>query len=144
MRLKTITDADGGTTTYGYDELGQRVSQSARGAGSQPDLVTWTYDAAGQLNSRTADGATTTYSYDEGGNRTGVELGSSEITTTYDRLSRPLTVSVTGDQGATTSYTYDLTSPAWTDPSGSYAATLDAFDRQVSLTDPQHGSSAWT
>ena len=63
---------------------------------------------------------------------------------TYDRLGRPLTVDVSTDPGASTSYTYSLTSPAWTDPSGSFAATLDAFDRQVVLTDPIHGSSSFS
>ena len=48
------------------------------------------------------------------------------------------------DPGASTSYSYSLTSPAWTDPSGSFTATLDAFDRQVALTDPIHGSSSFS
>jgi RHS repeat-associated protein len=49
------------------------------------------------------------------------------------------------DAGTTadTTYTYSLTSPSWTDPTGSYAATLDPFHRAVSLTDPA-SASAWT
>ncbi len=87
---------------------------------------------------------TTTYEYDANGNREEASAPDSTIITTYDRLSRPLTVSVSGDSAATTAYTYSLTSPSWTDPSGAYAATLDKFDRQVSLTDPIHGSSPFT
>ena len=49
------------------------------------------------------------------------------------------------DAGTTadTTYTYSLTSPSWTDPTGSYAATLDKFDRAVALTDPA-SASGWT
>ena len=60
--------------------------------------------------------------------------GSQTITTTYDRLGRPLTVD-DEDTGtlADTTYTYSLTSPAWTDPTGSYTATLDRFDRTLAV-----------
>ncbi len=59
------------------------------------------------------------------------------ITATYDRLGRPLTVD-DEDAGTTpdTTYTYSLTSPAWTDPTGSYTATLDPFDRVTGLERP--------
>ncbi len=145
-RMSTITDALGNSTTYEYDALGRRISQSERGTGTMPTLVAWTYDAAGRVHQRITDADTTTYSYDVAGSRTQASSSTSTISTTYDRLNRPLTVSVTGDTAATTSYTYDLTSPTWTDPSGSYSATLDAFDRQVTLTDPVHGSTSfdWT
>lgn len=131
------------TTTWTYDELGRRVAQSRRGQPSQT-LVSWTYDAAGRLISRTAAGQTTTYLYDDSGNRTTATNSSSTITTTYDRLNRPLTVTVAGDSAAMTSYTYSLTSPSWTDPSGAYVATLDAFGREVTLSDPIHGASQFS
>jgi RHS repeat-associated protein len=56
---------------------------------------------------------------------------------TYDRLNRPLTVD-DDDLGtaADTTYTYSMTSPSWTDPSGAYAATLDKFDRPTAVNDP--------
>jgi YD repeat-containing protein len=64
---------------------------------------------------------------------TSVDDGSIEITATYDRLDRPLVV----DDGINeTSYDYtDLDAPEWSDPSGDYEASLDAFGRQVGLTD---------
>jgi RHS repeat-associated protein len=143
-RLTTITDADGNTTTYAYNNLGQRISQSRRGTGQQSTLVSWTYDAAGRIATRTAGGVTTSYTYDDNGNRTSASTSGSTISTTFDRLNRPLTVTISGDSAATTSYTYSLTSPGWTDPSGAYSATLDKFDRQVALTDPIHGASQFT
>jgi RHS repeat-associated protein len=94
--------------------------------------------------SRTADGATTFSTFDANGNRLTAVSATGTITTTYDRLNRPLTVSVSSDSGAGTTYTYSLTAPSWTDPTGSYTATLDAFDREVALADPIHGSSTFT
>ena len=99
--------------------------------------VTWTYDAAGRMASRTADNTTTTYTYDANGNRLTASAGGLVITATYDRLNRVLTVD-DEDAGTTadTSYTYSLTSPSWTDPTGTYTATLDKFDRATALHDP--------
>ena len=39
-----------------------------------------------------------------------------------------------------TTYTYHLTSPAWTDPTGSYTASLDKFDRATAVNDPVNAS----
>ena len=50
---------------------------------------------------------------------------------------------VSNDASATTTYAYSLTSPSWTDPTGTYLVTLDAFDRQASLDDPAT-SGTWT
>ncbi|HCS57045.1 MAG TPA: hypothetical protein DIW80_07240 [Gordonia polyisoprenivorans] len=152
-RTTFITDALLMTTTYGYDDLGRRASQSERGVGTMPTLVSWTYDDAGRVLTRSWNNSishVTSYEYDANGNRTRARNQdgstiSSEITATYDRLNRPLTVAVVGDSGAATTYTYNLTSPSWTDPSGQYTATLDKFDRQILLTDPIHGTPwAWT
>ena len=72
------------------------------------------------------------------------DLVGNRLTSTYDRLNRVLTVDdEDAGTGADTSYTYSLTSPTWSDPSGAYSATLDKFDRAVSLTDPA-SSSGWT
>jgi RHS repeat-associated protein len=143
-RMTKLTDGLGNATTWTYDPLGRRTAQSARGTGSQPTLVAWTYDGAGRVLSRTADSATTSYTYDDNGNRLTAQTGSGPtITTTYDRLNRPLSVSVSDDSGAATTYAYSLAAPLWTDPSGSYTATLDKFDRQVDLGDPVNGQSHW-
>jgi RHS repeat-associated protein len=85
-----------------------------------------------------------TYGYDANGNRTSAADGTRTITTTYDRLNRPLTVTLSDDASAGTSYTYDFSAPAWTDPSGTYTASLDPFGRETGLLDPIHGSTAWT
>ena len=84
------------TTTWVYNALGQRVSQSQRGHPSQT-LITWTYDAAGRMATRVAGGDTTGYVYDDNGNRTSATDSSGIITITYDRLNRPLSVSSSTD-----------------------------------------------
>jgi RHS repeat-associated protein len=142
--MTKLTDALGNTTIWTFDELGRRTAQSERGTGSQPTLVNWTYDGTGRIATRTADSVTTAYSYDDNGNRLMAQSGSGPIiTTTYDRLNRPLSVTVSNDSAATTTYTYSLTAPSWTDPSGSYTSTLDKFDRQVDLADPVNGTTHW-
>jgi RHS repeat-associated protein len=141
-RMLTLTDPTNGTTTWSYDALGNRSSQSERG--SSNTLISWTYDGAGRVLSRTAGGQTTTYSYDEAGNRKTAQSAAGTITTTYDRLNRTLSVTVSGDGSAATSYSYSLSSPSWTDPTGTYTAILDKFDRQLSLADPIHGSSTFS
>ncbi len=92
-----------------------------------------------------AGSRTTTYTYNENGGRLTASDGTLVITTTYDRLSRVLTVD-DEDPGTTadTTYTYSLTSPQWADPTGTYAVTLDAFDRATVLDDPAFGTGTFT
>jgi RHS repeat-associated protein len=166
--LVSMLDADGHTTTYTYDgngqmasltdglgtststlswvydALGRKVSQNNRtdSAPLAPE-VTWTYDGAGRMLTRSADAANTTYVYDLNGNRTTATSAGGTISATYDRLNRPLAISLSSDSGAGTTYTYSFTNPSWTDPTGSYAATLDMFGRELTLTDPIHGASTF-
>ena len=140
-RQTSVTDALGRTVTTGYDALGRRTSQTDRAG----NVVTWTYDAASRVATRTAGGVTTTYGYDDNGNRLTAVAGGVTITTQYDRLNRPTSVTISNDGGATTTYAYSLTSPSWTDSTGTYLATLDRFDRQVALEDPlATGTWSWT
>ncbi|MBI2781170.1 MAG: RHS repeat protein [Chloroflexi bacterium] len=140
-RMTGLTDALSNTLAWSYDALGRRIGQTNRSTGS----VTWTYDAAGRMLTRAATSvATVTYTYDLNGNRLTADDGSAVITTTYDRLNRPTQVTVAGDSAATTTYTYSFTSPTWTDASGSYSATIDAFGRETGLLDPIHGATSWT
>jgi RHS repeat-associated protein len=102
-------------------------------------------DAATNLSAQSGSAAATTgpasitteYSYDDNGNRERAWDGTLEINTTYDRLNRPLTVD-DEDAGTTadTTYTYSLTSPSWTDPTGTYLVALDKFDRPTSVDGP--------
>jgi RHS repeat-associated protein len=85
-----------------------------------------------------------TYTYDANGNRLTASDGASTITSTYDRLNRPLSVSVSDDPDALTSYAYSFTAPGWVDASGGSSVGVDAFGREVSLLDPIHGSTPWT
>jgi hypothetical protein len=105
--------------------------------------ITWTFDAAGRSISRAylddaGNPRTTSYAYDLAGDLLSAIDGTSAITVTSDRLGRPLSVSETGDTGATTTYTYSFTAPARTDASGAYTLAVDPLGHLTSLTDPIH------
>ena len=142
--MTSRTDALGGTITWTYDALGRRLSQRNRTDPIPTDSVQWTYDAAGRMLTRTADSTVTTYSYDIMGNRLTASTGTQTVTATYDRAGRVLTVDdEDADAVPDTTCTYGLTSQAWTDPSGSYAATLDTAGRTVAMTAPSPAGT-WT
>lgn len=144
VNMTSLTDADGHPIAWTYDGQGHRLTQTNRQSGS----IIWTYDESGNLASRAATSlVAVTYGYDLNGNRTTVTSGSQVITTTYDALNRPLIVTDGTDAGATTIYTYGLTSGTRIDPSSinAFTFTLDAFGREISMTDPIHGAgSPWT
>ena len=111
----STTDAMGRTTTYQYDALNRKTSETTPdpdGAGGNAALTTrYQYDAAGNLlQTIESDGRTTTYGYDAQ-NRVVSEQGHPAGTntpyrwTTYDR--RGNVVAVTDQLGRTTNYTYD-------------------------------------
>jgi RHS repeat-associated protein len=145
-RPTSRTDASGETINWLYDDVGNKVTEQNRTDPPFTSSVTWTYDAAGRILTRTANGTTTTYTYDANGNKLTASDGSLTITATYDRLNRPLTVD-DEDAGSTadTTYSYSLTSPSWTDPTGTYQVTLDKFDRTTIVNDPVNASNfTWT
>ncbi len=81
-RVTSYTDYNGNTITYGYDELGNRISLTYPGG----EIVRYSYDKNGKLLSVTdPDGAVTRYEYDKNGrmSKTVRPNGSSE-TYTYD------------------------------------------------------------
>lgn len=140
------TDAMGITLAWTYDALGNRVTQRNLTDPIPTYSVTWSYDPAGRILTRSADTVTTTYEYDLAGNQRTASASGMTITTEYDRLNRVLSVD-DEDAGTTadTSYTYSLTAPSWTDPTGAYTATLDAFDRATAVHTPAAVASfTWT
>jgi RHS repeat-associated protein len=102
-KLATITDAAGNEWSFGYDLLGDAISQDYPDSGT----TTAAYDAAGQMMSVTdARGKTTSYTYDNDGRKTAeydTTGGAAEDTTdeiaswTYDTLAK-------GDLTSSTSY----------------------------------------
>lgn len=70
--IDTYTSTSGQATAYTYDSLGRVTTQTVRGVGARPDLVTYsTYDAAGRLATQTVSGgglsAITSFGYDGAG-----------------------------------------------------------------------------
>ena len=164
-------DANGNATTWTYDDFGNKLSETDpdTSPGDAP-TVAYAYDAFNRLCRRLAvdpgvflqtladpcstsvSAATidTRYTYDLAGNVLTISDATAAgrtITATYDQLNRPLTVSGDKSGDPATTYEYGATSAARSDASGSYTATLDAYGRQVSLTDPLHSSGnlyGWT
>lgn len=87
-QLTTATPATGPTTTYTYDNRGERTTSLVTGAGSS---TTYAYDQAGNLKSYTPVGGTaSTYTYDGDGLRaTKTPAGGSSTPMTWDFTSGP-------------------------------------------------------
>jgi YD repeat-containing protein len=95
----TRTD-DSVTTTFTYDVIDRRTSESRTGY-SAP----YTYDANGNRASKTLNGSTQTYVNDSGDKLTGVRTGLSQVKSfTYDAAGR--TTAIT-ESGVTTNFSYD-------------------------------------
>jgi RHS repeat-associated protein len=114
QQLATITDADNNASSYTYDLLGDRLTQTSPDAGT----ITSTYDNAGQLMTVTdARGKATSYTYDADGRKTAeydttggaLESSSDELASwTYDTLAKGQPTSSTAyENGA--SYTEEVT-----------------------------------
>ena len=158
------TDADGKRTTFTYDALGNKATETDSDT-TGGATVAWLYDGAGRLcrrlvaSSGNALGSTTSlthpctdtvsntgietrYTYDHAGNLATASdptSGGETISAGHDNLSRPTSVTTSGGVvGSTaTSYTYqDFATLNRTDPSGSYAFTLDAAGRESAMTNP--------
>jgi len=90
-----------GTETYTYDEL-DRLRTVSRGT----DQFAYTFDAAGNLLSRTyPDGTVTSYTYDDDGRMASATSGGAITTYTYDPAGNVLTT--TTPDGFTARRTYD-------------------------------------
>ncbi|RUL72743.1 LysM peptidoglycan-binding domain-containing protein [Dyella choica] len=104
--MVTYTDGDGATTSYGYDNLNQRLTQSLVVAGAVRESFT-SYDAYGRvLSSTDAMGQVTTFSYnDTARSLTMTSPGGVSTTTTYNREGQK--IAIADAAGNTTSYQYD-------------------------------------
>ncbi len=102
-RLGTSTDGRGIITSYGYDLLDRATSQSYSDA---THAVTYSYDSAGNVKTRTDASGTTTYGYD-GLNRLTSRQASSgggTITYGYDKAGN---LTSSADARGSSSYGYD-------------------------------------
>jgi RHS repeat-associated protein len=123
-RLVEVIDALGQSTTYGYDDNGNRTSvTNAREKTTTYDydelnrlesvtdplsrVTSYEYDAAGNLSQRT-DGneQTTTYTYDDANRLTNIDypVGTADVSFTYDAVGNRETME---DGTGTTTYDYD-------------------------------------
>ncbi|MCC6174086.1 MAG: hypothetical protein IT305_02175 [Chloroflexi bacterium] len=142
-RLKTVTDREGGVTTYGYDGASQRLTTITDANGHI--AVTNAYDTQGRVQTQKdarglATGQATTFSYmaNGDGTRTTVTVlpatsyepsWSPTITDTYDSQGR-LTQRVTRPtsnpaENVTVTHTYDL--------AGNLASMTDSLGRTTSF-----------
>ncbi len=149
--VKTVTDARGKLTTYGYDVAGNNNSVVQDGQ----TVFGATYNAQGKLLTSTdGNGKTTTYTYDAAGNVASVTapdpdgagpLAASKTTYTYDAMGNVLTkVDPLGNCSGctqanyTTTYTYDKNGKLLTetDPLGHLTTHVyDAAGNETSTTD---------
>ncbi len=96
-----LTRTDNGvTTTFGYDDLGQLISESRPGYSAS-----YTYDKNGNRLTRTLNGVTEVYTYDDADKLLNIKVNGVVVKSfTYDMAGR--TTGIT-DSGGTTSLVYD-------------------------------------
>jgi len=138
-RMTSRTDGLDGTITWAHDERGNRLTQSDRER-APAISVTWAYDPADRVTSRTADSATVDYTYDDIGGLISADGPSGEIAITRNRLGDPTLVEP--DDGSTdTTYGYGLMVGSRTDASGDYDFSLDEWGRELEIEAPIDTSS---
>jgi RHS repeat-associated protein len=109
-RMLSETKASGDVLTYTYDAAGNRTAVT-----SPHGTTTYTYDALNRLDSVTDAGGTTTYTYDAVGNRASLTRPNGVQTTyAYDDLNRLTRVTHLAPGGATELARYEYT----LDPAG--------------------------
>ncbi len=162
--LLAKTDPQEGTTSYTYNDSGNRIgttypdgtstsaSYDNRGnmLSSTDALVqttTYTYNTFGQITASTdPQGAITTYGYDAMGNMTSL-TDVTGGTTTYAYGTKGNLTKMTDPQGAVTTYTYDTVGnlTSITDPNNATTSySYDASGNMISSTDPQGGVTTFT
>ena len=141
-RVKTVLDAAGGLTRYGYDAGGHlaAVTDPKASASTTPYATTYVYDGLDNLKTQTSpDTKLTSYSYDPAGHvKTKTDARGITATYSYDALGRLTQVSYPSE--APTQYTYDSCTNGKgrlcqiTDPSGSTKWSYDLHGRVLSKT----------
>lgn len=155
--LCTSTTPGGGTTSYGYDSLGNvtsisppaplsrqtyaydslsRITSSTDGDGN---TTTYKYDSDDRLLSTTTAGTTVTYTYDACGNLTSRADATGKTTYSYDAANHLTNKAAPNSWGRT--YTHDLggnlTSASDSGgPAGTTSYAYDAANEPVRVTDP--------
>lgn len=80
-RLTRVDYGDGRTQTFGYDGVGNRITQTVNSA-----LTTYAYDAADRLVSENRAGVPITYTYDANGNLLSRSMLTATTTFTYNQF----------------------------------------------------------
>ncbi|MFK0288447.1 DUF6531 domain-containing protein [Streptomyces sp. NPDC090499] len=101
----TTCTADSPSTTYSYDEDGNRSTTITANQGSGDKTTTYQYDKDDRPTTETTSGATTTYTYDDNGNLARQVSPAGTRSFTY-RLDGNLTATTLEDS-RTVGYTYD-------------------------------------
>ena len=133
-RLVRVVDALGGETSYVYDAVGNKISQSDPNG----HTTSWTYDALDRVESRTLPGGQTEFfTYDANGNMlTQTDFNGNTSTCIYDEKNRLLEKSYA--DGSAINYIYTLTGKksSVTDSLGTIAYLYDLRDRMIEVSNP--------
>jgi RHS repeat-associated protein len=147
----TITDAAGQVTTMTYNTQGQLLTRKVV-VNSSNQITTMTYTGpagTGTGNYLTlvtgpVSGATTAYTYSNGCVHTVTDSEGYTVTTSYDNLDRPTTVTYPDSTTDLTAYR-NLDVASTTDRQGhSTTRTYDAIRELLSTTDPQGRTTSYT
>ncbi len=145
-RLTAETDPLGKVTTYAYDAASELVSVTDR----LGQRRAFTYDPLGRVTAEdgyAAGGAkvqTRTFGYDEAGNRVSAANPAGSYALTYDKLDRPVTVSV--PYGLSLAFQYDANGNriSVTDNKGGVqTSTYDALDRLTAREQAGVARATW-
>ncbi len=141
--LKSVTDPEGNTTTYTYDQYGNKASETD----AEDNTTSFTYNSVGWLQTSTSpEGFKTTYSYDNDGRLVSTKLDKGETTrTVYDAMGRKVQ--------EITPNLYDPTkdmlnsqasSPAYSDNSVGYRFTYNTAGKVLTQTDAAGNKTTYT
>ncbi|TMK58957.1 MAG: RHS repeat-associated core domain-containing protein [Actinobacteria bacterium] len=147
----SLRDPNGSKTSFEYDldgRLTARVGPAGNEPGGDPSAhrTTYSYDAAGQLESVTDPlGGTTEYTYDENGNQTAITDALGHTTERAFDADDELTL-VTRADGSILQNKWDAGGNriAQIDAAGNATEyAYDALDRQISVTDPNGRTTSY-